>query len=153
VAAVGEERAADEAERRALCEDVDGLKRYLVARQNKLDKSLTMAKNTCSWRAKIKPAELTVTDFPTANEQGTWRFAGYAKNGWTIILVRARLWDTHKYSVDEYERMVAFFLENNVRRMDAANPNGKNFLIFDMKSKFDLKKALKGSDPSLIRIF
>ena len=67
------------------------------------------------------------------NEQGTWRFAGYAKNGWPIILVRARLWDPHKYSVDEYERMVAFFLENNVRRMDAANPNGKNFLIFDMK--------------------
>jgi hypothetical protein len=129
----------DEEERRALCEDQDGLKRFLVARQNHFDKALTMAANTTQWRAKVKPQCLTVADFPIANAQGTWRFAGYAKNGWPIILVRARLWDPAKYSLDEYVKMVAFYLDTNVKRMNPEDNASKNFLIFDMQGLSYLK--------------
>jgi hypothetical protein len=135
------EDKGDEVERLALSRDEDGLKRFLVARQNRLDKALVMATNTTAWRAKIKPQCLTVADFSIANN-GTWTFAGYAKNGWPVILVRACLWDPAKYSLDEYVKMVAFHLETNVKRMNPEDKASKNFIIFDMKGMNYLKSDM-----------
>lgn len=47
---------------------------------------------------------------------GTWRFMGFAKNGMPVVLVRARLWNPGKYSVNEYVKYVAYFMEQNIKR-------------------------------------
>eukprot|EP00521_Asterionellopsis_glacialis_P016113 CAMPEP_0195292808 /NCGR_PEP_ID=MMETSP0707-20130614/10903_1 /TAXON_ID=33640 /ORGANISM="Asterionellopsis glacialis, Strain CCMP134" /LENGTH=258 /DNA_ID=CAMNT_0040353377 /DNA_START=63 /DNA_END=836 /DNA_ORIENTATION=- len=122
----------------------EALSRYLVARNNDFDKTFKMAKGAIQWRLEKKPEEIIVSDFKTANEQGSWRFAGYAKNGWPIIHATARLWDPAKYTVDEYVSMVAFFMETNVKRMDPSRPDAaKHFAIFDMKDMSFLKSDLK----------
>ena len=124
----------DEEEVHCFCHNRDNLCRFLVARDNDLDKSYVMAAAALKWRSEIKPSTLTVTDFPTANAQGTWRFAGHAKNGWPIILVRAGLWDSYAYTTEEYVKYIAYFMETNAKRMDPSNPNGqRHFIIFDMK--------------------
>ena len=117
------------------CDDKDNLCRFLVARDNDLDKAYAMAAAALKWRCEIKPSTLTVADFPTANAQGTWRFAGHANNGWPIILVRAGLWDSYAYTTEEYVKFIACFMETNAKRMDPqAGPQGqRHFIIFDMK--------------------
>ena len=64
---------------------------------------------------------------------------GFAKNGMPVVLVRARLWNPHKYSIDEYVkyvpaplhhhngnctgiRYVAYFMEQNIKRAEAGSP-------------------------------
>ena len=78
------EERLDEDEITSFIHDEHNLRRFLVARDNDLDKSYEMAAAAIKWRSEIKPANLTVADFVTANSQGVWRFAGYAKNGWPI---------------------------------------------------------------------
>ena len=110
--------------------DEDNLRRFLVARDNDLDKSYDMAAAAIKWRSEIKPSTLTVADFSTANSQGMWRFAGYAKNGW---LVRTSLFLPGSYSTEEYVRYIAYMMETNIKRMDPTNPNGqRHFIVFDM---------------------
>ena len=135
----------DEEESHCFCNDKDNLCRFLVARDNNLDSAYTMAAAALKWRCEIKPSALTVADFPTANAQGTWRFAGYATNGWPIILVRAGLWDSYAYTTEEYVKFIACFLETNARRMDTTiSPHGqRHFIIFDlkgMKYRCDMQK-------------
>ena len=113
--------------------DEDNLRRFLVARDNDLDKSYDMAAAAIKWRSEIKPSTLTVADFSTANSQGMWRFAGYAKNGWPLMLVRAGLFMPGSYSTEEYVRYIAYMMETNIKRMDPTNPNGqRHFIVFDM---------------------
>ena len=129
-----EDGHCNEEEIHCFCNDKDNLCRFLVARNNDLDKSYDMAAAALKWRSEVKPSTLTVADFPTANAQGVWRFAGHAKNGWPIILSRAALWDSYAYSVEEYIKFVACFMETNTKRMDPSNPHGqRHFIIFDMK--------------------
>ena len=118
-----------------MIKDDNNLRRLLIARCNNLEKSLTMAKGIIQWRTKIQPHKLTVQDFPIAHAQGVYRFAGYAKNGWGIIKVIARNWSSYAYSVDEYCKMVAYYMEHNLARCrnNANGDTAKNFLIFDMK--------------------
>ena len=135
----------DGEESHCFCNDKDNLCRFLVARDNHLDNAYAMAAAALDWRCEIKPSELTVADFPTANAQGTWRFAGYATNGWPIILVRAGLWDSYAYTTEEYVKFIACFLETNARRMDTTlSPHGqRHFIIFDlkgMKYRCDMQK-------------
>jgi len=48
--------------------------------------------------------------------------------------VRAGLWDSYAYTTEEYVKHVAYFMENNAKRVDPSNPNGqRHFIIFDMK--------------------
>lgn len=104
-----------------------------MARDNDLEASYAMANLAIKWRSDIHPGSLTTADFSTANSQGVWRFAGYAKNGWPIMLVRTSLYDPSCYSTEEYVRYIAYMMETNVKRVDSSNPNGqKHFIIFDM---------------------
>ena len=116
----------------SFCQDEHNLRRFLVARDNNPDKSYEMAAAAIKWRSEIKPTTLTVADFDTANSQGVWRFAGYAKNGWPIMLVRTSLFDPC-YTTEEYVRYIAYMMEKNIERMDPSNANGqRHFIIFDM---------------------
>ena len=127
------EEGYDEDEVPSFCNDEHNLRRFLVARDNDLDKSYEMAAAAIKWRSEIKPATLTVADFVTANSQGVWRFAGYAKNGWPVLLVRTSLFAPGCYSTEEYVRYIAYMMETNIKRMDPTNPNGqRHFIIFDM---------------------
>ena len=108
------------------------LRRLLIARQNDIKKAYEMGKSIIMWRAKMKPHLLSIKDFPTAHAQGVWRFAGYAKNGWGIIKIIAKNWSSFSYSVDEYCKMVAYYMEHNINRCKNSTEK-KNFLIFDMK--------------------
>jgi len=123
----------------------DDLKRYLLARQNNIDKTYEMAKDAIQWRLEKKPEAIRVSDFSTANEQGVHRFAGYAKNGWPIILITGRLWDPSEYSMEEYVNMIAFLMETNIKRMDPSIPdsNKKHFVLMDVKGMSYLKSDLK----------
>ena len=93
------EERLDEDEITSFCHDEHNLRRFLVARDKDLDKSYEMAAAAIKWRSEIKPANLTVADFVTANSQGVWRFAGYAKNGnsSSIILERNYLAEPTAY--------------------------------------------------------
>jgi hypothetical protein len=132
-----------EKEVRRLCDDDHALRRLLLARVNNLDKAYSMGVDILRWRTQIKPSELTVSDFVTANSQAVWIFAGYAKNNWPIILIKANRWDPAKYSVDEYVKMVTFFLERNEKRMNPDDPESKNYIIFDMKGLSYLKSDMR----------
>jgi hypothetical protein len=132
-----------EKEVRRLCDDDYALRRLLLARLNNLDKAYCMAVDILRWRTQIKPSELTISDFATANSQACWMFAGYAKNNWPVILIRANRWDPTKYTVDEYVKMVAFFLDRNEKRMNPADPEAKNYIVFDMKGMSYLKSDLR----------
>jgi hypothetical protein len=132
-----------EEEVRRLCDDDHALRRLLLARVNNLDKAYSMGVDILRWRTQIKPSELTVSDFITANSQAVWIFAGYAKNNWPIILIKANRWDPAKYSVDEYVKMVTFFLERNEKRMNPDDPKAKNYIIFDMKGLSYLKSDIR----------
>eukprot|EP00527_Entomoneis_sp_CCMP2396_P004287 CAMPEP_0198140684 /NCGR_PEP_ID=MMETSP1443-20131203/3813_1 /TAXON_ID=186043 /ORGANISM="Entomoneis sp., Strain CCMP2396" /LENGTH=312 /DNA_ID=CAMNT_0043803197 /DNA_START=126 /DNA_END=1064 /DNA_ORIENTATION=+ len=134
-----------------LVEDDHALRRLLVARTNKVEKAYKMAVETLRWRSELRPAKLRFADFPIAGSQGVWRFAGFAKNGWPVILVKAKLWDPFKYSIAEYVNMVAFFLEANEKRMgscssttnnNSSNPDFRNYLIFDMNGMSYLKSDM-----------
>jgi len=126
------EEGYDASEVEPFCDDEGNLRRFLVARDNNLEASYAMASKAVQWRSEVHPCSLTVADFPTANAQGVWRFAGYAKNGWPIMLVRTSLFDPC-YSTEEYVRYVAYMVEKNIQRMDPSNPNGqRHFVIFDM---------------------
>lgn len=116
--------------------DDDGksnLCRLLLARSNNVEKAYEMGKSIIIWRSKMKPHQLSIQDFPTAHSQGVWRFAGYAKNGWGIIKIIAKNWSSFSYSVEEYCKMVTYYMEQNIRRCKNSAPEKKNFLIFDMK--------------------
>lgn len=127
------EQGYDESEIVSFCDDESNLRRFLVARDNDLEASYAMANLAIKWRSEIHPGSLTTADFATANSQGVWRFAGYAKNGWPIMLVRTSLYDPSCYSTEEYVRYIAYMMETNVKRVDSSNPNGqKHFIIFDM---------------------
>jgi hypothetical protein len=137
--------ALDEAELEDFL-STDHLNRFLVARSNNFDKAYQMTKDAYVWRCKYHPTKLTVAnDFAKANAQGVWRFMGYAKNGWPILLVRAAVWDPSTYSLDEYIRMVAYYMEGNIQRMTDPK-NHQHFLLFDMKGmsyfKSDMRKLL-----------
>jgi hypothetical protein len=132
-----------ETEVRRLCDDDYALRRLLLARLNNIDKAYSMALDVLRWRSQIKPSELKVSDFATANSQACWRFAGYAKNKWPIILIKANCWDPAKYSLDEYVKMVAFFLERNEKRMNPADPEAKNYIVMDMKGMSYLKSDFR----------
>lgn len=140
------EEGFDQDEVSRFCGNDDNLCRFLVARDNHLENTYEMLAAALKWRSSVQPSCITAANFPTANAQGTWRFAGHAKNGWPIMLVRAGLWDSYAYSVEEYVMMIAFFLETNAKRMDpaATNQNGqKHFIIFDMEGmsyRSDMKK-------------
>jgi len=108
----------------------EAIGRYLIARNNNLGKSFTMAKATLKWRSKFKPCEIVVKDFPTAQAQGVIRLAGRTKDGCGILHTTAANWSSFAYSVDEYVRFVSFHIELCL----AQNPGGKFFLIFDMKN-------------------
>lgn len=117
----------------SFCHDEHNLRRFLVARDNDLDKSYEMAAAAIKWRSEIKPSTLTVSDFVTANSQGVWRFAGYAKNSWPVMLVRTSLFEQGCYSTEEYVRYIAYMMEKNIERMDPSNANGqRHFIIFDL---------------------
>ena len=50
------------------------------------------------------------------------------------MLVRTGLWDSYAYTTEEYVKFIAYFMENNAKRMGPSNPNGqRHFIIFDMK--------------------
>jgi hypothetical protein len=132
-----------ETEVRRICDDDYALRRLLLARLNNIDKAYSMAVDVLRWRSQIKPSELKVSDFATANSQACWHFAGYAKNNWPIILIKANCWDPTKYSLDEYVKMVAFFLERNEKRMNPADPEAKNCVVMDMKGMSYLKLCFR----------
>ena len=111
-------------------ESEDDMGRFLIARNNDLYKAVAMSSEALKWRSKFQPSQSTPSDFPTAHSQGVWRFAGRAHNGWGILHVTAKHWSSFAYSVDEYIKMVAYHMEQSLRR----NGNQKNFLIFDMTS-------------------
>jgi len=123
------------------------LRRFLVARVNNLEDTYAMAADCLRWRCKKKPSEIRVSDFAVANGQGVWRFAGYAKNGWPVILATSSLWKPEEYSVDEYVTMLAFFMETSIKQMDPAmaDPakNGKHYIIFDMRGTHFLNQDFK----------
>ncbi|CAB9518972.1 CRAL TRIO domain protein [Seminavis robusta] len=97
--------------------------RFLIARNNNLEKAFAMAKGTLAWRSRFHPAALTVQDFATAHGQDVWRFAGTTKNGWNVLHVTAAHWKSFSYGVDEYVKMVSYHVERSTT---------KNFIIFDM---------------------
>jgi hypothetical protein len=126
-------------EQEAIQYDEAALRRLLVARQLKLKEATTLGVQCCKWRAKFQPDAIRPTDVPTAFKQGTWRFMGFAKNGMPVLLVRACLWDPHKYTVDEYVKYVAYFMEQNIKRAESKKSTDrasdtKNFIIFDFKN-------------------
>jgi len=49
----------------------------------------------------VQPAEIA-----TALAQGCWRFAGWARDGRGIILVRAALWKPSAYNLEEYNKLL-----------------------------------------------
>lgn len=121
----------DVAEVEALAASHDDMGRFLIARNNDLDKAFSMAQAALQWRSKFKPKDITVKDFPTAHAQGVWRLAGRTKDGCGIIHITAANWSSFAYSVDEYVKMVAFHIEQSL----AQNPEGsKTFLILDMRN-------------------
>ena len=120
----------DATEVNTLADSDDDMGRFLVARHNDLDKAVAMASAALQWRSKFKPSQLTPADFPTGHSQAVWRFAGTTKNGWGILHITAKNWSSWAYSVDEYIKMVAYHMEQNLAR----NGNQKNFLILDMTS-------------------
>jgi len=103
----------------ALSSDEAALQRLLEARQHRMPQAKELGLQCIKWRAKVRPDLITPRDVPIAFAQGTWRFLGFAKNGMPVVLVRARLWDPHKYSVQEYIQYVAYFLEQNIKRAEA----------------------------------
>jgi hypothetical protein len=121
-------------EERQLAESDRALLRFLRARKFHVEKAKKMAFNNLEWRAKWKPLQVGPADMPNALPSGAWRYAGYGKNGMPIILIKASLWrPSLYYGVDEYVKMVSWFLEHNFQRMNTDETNiEKSMILFDL---------------------
>lgn len=124
----GDDRV-DPAELKALLDNEYTLSRFLIARENKVEKAFRMARDYVVWRSQFRPSQITVADFATANSQGVYRFAGFAKNGWPILWVHSKNWNPWAYSIEEYTKMVAFFLESLEKH---CKPDFKVYIVIDM---------------------
>jgi len=67
-------------------------RRFLTARNNKVEMAAHMARNALEWRMRIQLDKLGPSDIPTALPQGCWRFGGYTRDGRPIMLIKAAIW-------------------------------------------------------------
>jgi len=62
------------------------------------------------WRARrrqrVQPDKVQPADISTPLAQGCWRFAGWARDGRSIVLIRAALWKPSAYSLEDYQKYV-----------------------------------------------
>mmetsp|Transcript_11540 Transcript_11540/g.16938 ORF Transcript_11540/g.16938 Transcript_11540/m.16938 type:complete len:321 (-) Transcript_11540:142-1104(-) len=126
-----------------LCRDVGFHSRCLLARHNDFNKALTLATSCLRWRQSVQPSNLTTHDFATANSQECYEFAGHAKNGWPVILVKSHKWNPWKFSVAEYERQISFLIEHAERASDPCDALARAYIIFDMKGMSYLNSDLR----------
>jgi hypothetical protein len=135
--------------------DEAALQRLLIARNNNVQHAAKLGLQCCKWRAAMRPDQLRSSDVPVAFSQGTWRFMGFSKAGMPVILVRVCLWDPAKYTVEEYSKYVAYFMEQNIKRAERrlkqeqqkegvqdTLPSVRNFIIFDFKGMSYLRSDL-----------
>ncbi len=57
-------------------------------------------------RQRIQPDKIQPADISTPLAQGCWRFAGWARDGRAIVLIRAALWKPSAYSLEDYQKYV-----------------------------------------------
>mmetsp|Transcript_33290 Transcript_33290/g.88059 ORF Transcript_33290/g.88059 Transcript_33290/m.88059 type:complete len:303 (-) Transcript_33290:685-1593(-) len=65
--------------------------RFSRAKSFEVETAFAAAKSTLEFRTKVKPARIRPGDIPRALPSGCWRWAGHAKDGRPIILVRYTL--------------------------------------------------------------
>ena len=105
-------------------------RRFLCARDGRLDAAVEMARAALDWRLRVRPGHITPEDIPISLPQGCWRFAGWARDGRPIMLIRAELWRPNEYTCDEYNKYVGYMMDNNIAR--AKKGVDKQIVIFDM---------------------
>lgn len=104
--------------------------RFLRARRLDEDKFKDMLRNHVTWTDKVKPYNLLLDDInKSAVDSGCWRYLGDSDEGCPIMEVRLALWRPDQYSLEEYERYVAFFCSMSERMMKKAS---QFVVIFDM---------------------
>lgn len=108
------------------------LLRFLRKRQFNLKKSEELLRQHLEWREKVRPQAIKPKDIETSLSDGSWREAGKAKDGSSIIYVQAALWNYNDYTLEEYIKFVAFWANRTTRSM--ADSGLERFVIlFDMK--------------------
>lgn len=63
-------------------------RRFSRAKSFDVETAFAAAKSTLEFRTKVSPAKIRPEDIPLALPSGCWRWAGHAKDGRPIILVR-----------------------------------------------------------------
>lgn len=88
------------------------LVRFLLAHDGNVDAALNLAKSVAQWHAAVQPALVTLPQISTAVSQGLWRFGGWSKCGYPIVLAGSKGWRPGDYySVDEYVRFTGYVME------------------------------------------
>eukprot|EP00729_Bicosta_minor_P025177 gene25177-5518_t len=113
--------------------DVDEAKRirFLRARELNVAKASAMLTAHLEWQGKMKPTEITQADLERSLPSGCWRFGPVSKSGRPMLMVETSLWRPHEYDVDEYTRMVCYFMSKAEIIMEQ-NDSDKVIVLFNM---------------------
>jgi len=88
------------------------LVRFLLANNGKVEQAAQLAKSVAQWHAAVRPALVTLPQISTAVSQGLWRFGGWSKCGYPIVLAVSKGWRPGDYySVEQYVRFTGYIME------------------------------------------
>mmetsp|Transcript_6001 Transcript_6001/g.9963 ORF Transcript_6001/g.9963 Transcript_6001/m.9963 type:complete len:166 (+) Transcript_6001:100-597(+) len=90
--------------------------RFLVANNFDMDKAEAQFDAAVKWRADAKPEEANPKECSVAIKQGMMRFCGHGRNGSMILKGSSALWQPSEYTVEEFERMILYFLEKAIKQ-------------------------------------
>mmetsp|Transcript_14350 Transcript_14350/g.17720 ORF Transcript_14350/g.17720 Transcript_14350/m.17720 type:complete len:294 (+) Transcript_14350:158-1039(+) len=107
------------------------LKKFLIARDGKFEKSQKMLEQHIKFRNTMKTWELGPKDIQKILPTGVWRLSpNNTKEGHAFLLTRTRDWDPSAYTVEEYEKCVTYMcLEAH---KTAINPEKRSVTFFDL---------------------
>lgn len=108
------------------------LLRFLRARKFNLKKSEALLREHLEWREKVRPQAIKPEDVEKSLSGGCWRLGGRAKDGSPIIYVQTALWNYNDFTVEEYNKYIAFWMERCARSMTGSGLE-RHVVLFDMK--------------------
>lgn len=105
--------------------------RFLLVRLGNVDSAVQLAQSVAAWYTAVDPPTIPFPQIRSAVGQGLWRFGGWSKCGYPIILAKSAGWYPGQYyHPDEYTRYIAYvFRVIQETRMGAGV--GKVILISD----------------------
>lgn len=108
------------------------LRNFLILSHDSPKRAFKAIKKHVAWRNKIRPDKITAKEVGVALRTGAWRVAGKTRAGGPILLTESKHFDPKAYSVDTYEKYIAFMVFRILPKLDDASDK-QYICIFDLQ--------------------